>query len=98
MQMPENKAIHPDHAPQQGRGAETSHRPALTGGCISKQEVCFILRPNLSRTRDYVLEGFFTDERLQACNLTADELKRIRVFPADASAFIISELKRLNFL
>lgn len=69
----------------------------VAGGCISKQEICFLLRPYLARTRTYVIREFFTDERLARCGLTLESLKRIRVFPPDVSAIIIADLKNLGY-
>lgn len=98
MQMPEYKVIKSDSVAKPDRVGEGSAR--AVNGCISKGDICFILRPSLSRSRTHVLRTFFTPERIAACGIPEQELfsQRFRIFPPDASAFIIAELKRLNFL
>ena len=68
------------------------------GGQICKKQLFYILRPDLKAYRTATVREFFTDDRLQRCGIMPEEFPHIRVFRADASAVIISELQRLNFL
>ena len=67
-------------------------------GQISKKQLFYILRPDLKAYRTATVRDFFTDDRLQRCGIMPEEFPHIRVFRADASAVIISDLQRLNFL
>jgi len=98
MQIVENNVVANNVASKPGRVGESSAR--AVNGCISKGEICFLLRPSLTRCRTHVLRSFFTPERIAACGIPEEELfsQRFRIFPPDASAFIIAELKSLNFL
>lgn len=86
------------YLPNSDRVGEGSENAVNIKGCISKGDICQRLRPNLSRYQSYVVREFFTPDRLKACGISPDQFKTVRVFPPDASAFIISELQRLNFL
>lgn len=65
-------------------------------GCMTKKRLCFSLRPHLLTYQSYVILSFFTADRLERCGLTVDQLRRIRIFPPEATAVIIDELATLK--
>lgn len=76
----------------------TMQNQTFMGGQICKKEIFYILRPDLKTYRAATVRNFFTPDRLQRCGIMPEEFPSIRVFSADASAVIVSELKRLDFL
>lgn len=73
--------------------------PAPPSGCISKKWLFYTLRPYSAVYRSQVIHDFLnTADRLQRCGISPDELGRVRVFSAEATAVILSDLRQLNFI
>lgn len=68
------------------------------GGLISKGQLFLLLRRDCTRYSTRTIRDFFTPERLQRCGLDETEFRRTRLFSADATSVIVSELKQLNLL
>ena len=68
------------------------------GGLISKGQLFFLLRRDCTRYSTRTIQSFFTPERLQRCGLSETEFRRTRLFSADATSVIVSELKSLNLI
>lgn len=70
----------------------------LEGGLISKKDLFFLLRPGVGQYRSRTVRQFFTDDRLRRCGIQPDEFRRIRVFPAEATAVIREDLRQMKFI
>lgn len=73
----------------------TSFQPV---GCISKKMLFYWLRPDCRSYRPGPVRDFLNPERLARCGLTAEQLHHIRIFPPEASAVIVADLRQLRFL
>jgi hypothetical protein len=70
----------------------------LEGGLISKKDLFFLLRPGVGQYRSRTVRQFFTDDRLRRCGIHPAEFRRIRVFPAEATAVIREDLRQMKFI
>lgn len=69
-----------------------------TVGCICKKQLFFALRPNSRRYFSRPINQFFTDDLLERCGISRDEMKRIRVFPPEVNFIVVSHLKTLRLI
>ena len=91
-----------DLQPKQTEGTRL-HSPNTTssiqeGGLITNKDLFVILRPGVGQSRSRTVRQFFTDERLRRCGISPDQFKRIRVFPAEATAVIRDDLRQMKFI
>lgn len=93
--MIENLSIRKAGEPLPAQSAGPSVQPA---GCLCKKQVFYLLRPHSRCYYSKPIDQFFTDELLQRCGITRDEMKRIRVFPPEINFVVITHLKTLRLL
>jgi len=85
------------HSRKQVSSSDRVGDSSISTGCISKKEISNFLYPNRSY-RSSGVRIFFTEERLQRCGISPDEFRRIRVFSAQATHVIISDLQQFGFI
>ena len=93
--MIDNKAIERVGAPTSADNTGSSIQAA---GCLCKKQVFYLLRPNSRRYYSRPVHEFFTDDLLNRCGITRDEMKHIRVFPPEVNFIVVSHLKTLRLL
>ncbi len=93
--MADNQNINHELAPPGAFNAKPSEKEVA--GCLSKGDVFRLLRPHSSRYDSRTVSKFFTDEILEQCGISREELKRIRVFPVNIHAVVINHLRK-NYL
>jgi len=92
--MPDRQTFTAPAAPESTSAAHYS----IQEGLISKKDLFFLLRPGVGQYRSRTVRQFFTDERLRRCGISPDQFKRIRVFPAEATAVIRDDLRQMKFI
>lgn len=81
-----------------GNGNVSNNSTPTPAGCISKKWLFYILRPNATYRAQVVREFMETADRLNRCGINPDQYNSIRIFTAEATNVILSDLKQLNFL